>query len=140
MSELSGEMRWDGRLNTAATYPVHQTNVSQHEEVDLEQQSSLRRRIRRYAPNGDAKAMEEAHRKRSACLAVLHAERMSSSYESRRSHARRCILCLSYKPLGPDATSCVAIAASAKVLLFRVLRAEMETEGDRTTPHSEISW
>lgn len=61
-------------LEGFATHPVHQTNVCQHEEVDLEQQASLRRRIRRHAPDGDTKSMEETHRKLRVQMgiAVLH--------------------------------------------------------------------
>lgn len=59
-------MGWFGSMHgwlhvLYCTYPVHETNISQHEKVDLEQQSSLRRRIRRHAPNSDAKAMQETH-------------------------------------------------------------------------------
>jgi hypothetical protein len=40
-----------------ATYPVHKADIRQHEEIDLHKKPSLSRRIRRYAPNGDSKAM-----------------------------------------------------------------------------------
>lgn len=44
-----------------ATHPVHKANISQHEKVYLHKKPSLRRCIRRYAPYGDSKAMQEAH-------------------------------------------------------------------------------
>jgi len=44
-----------------ATYPVHEADICQHEEVDFDEQSSFGRCIGRYAPDGDSKSMQEAH-------------------------------------------------------------------------------
>ena len=49
--------RWD----STATYPVHEADVCQHEEVDLDEQPSFGRCIGWYAPDGDSKSMQEAH-------------------------------------------------------------------------------
>jgi hypothetical protein len=42
-------------------YPVHEADISQHKEIDLEKQSSFCRSVWRYAPDGDSQSMEEAH-------------------------------------------------------------------------------
>jgi len=47
--------------NLLTTHPVHEADICQHEEVDLDKKASLCCRIGWHAPNSDSKSMQEAH-------------------------------------------------------------------------------
>jgi hypothetical protein len=46
-------MAWS-EVSRISAYPVHEADISQHKEINLEQQFSLRRSVWWYAPDGDS--------------------------------------------------------------------------------------
>jgi hypothetical protein len=58
----------DSMFHVLTTHPVHKADIRQHEEVDLDKKPSLGRSIRRHTPDGDSKAMQEAHVERACRL------------------------------------------------------------------------
>ena len=136
----------DGVFGFWPTNPVHKANISQHEEVDLDKQPSLGSSFRRHAPNGDPKAMQEAHVKRARRLCryvtsmfcCLPQGRASCAYNMNTLYPRLCI-CSAYrtaKTLGPMLPWCSVIVAAVAFLAevddHRVLRA------GRDQPRTEL--
>ena len=119
-------------FHVLTTHPVHKADIRQHEEVDLHKKPSLCRRIRRHTPDGDSKAMQEAHVERAwrLCRDVgvyrLPQRRTSSAYNMNWLYPRLCMLCLSYcNTLGPMLPCCSVIVPAVDLaeVDHRVLRA-----------------
>jgi len=127
-------------FHVLTAHPVHKADIRQHEEVDLHKKPSLCRRIRRHTPDGDSKAMQEAHVERAwrLCRDVgvyrLPQRRTSSAYNMNWLYPRLCMLCLSRrKALAPMQPWCSVIVAA--VALPGRSRSQGFAGGQRSTPH-----